>query len=392
MKLAIYDAPWNEYVTRMYFAPLESYARKCGIEVKRIRDPIPETGWTMLCNAGLLTEKIVAHYEACDCKLVAVSCNDSAHLAENISAFFHRIPLLFTVSGVQNVNHGQRAVMTPELRVTTEPVQFLPDEEWQRYAAMDQAGRLLPLPYIPWDRLTPVAPEEKREKILFLGGGHFWRFVAYLHALKKDMAHPLSGFLLRDYFSEGMDPAFRFCQKCRDQWKANARWMPASAANETCECEPKDFSLDWNNRTPRAFLRLAQQFGANMKWAEHALNFERRQETKHLRAIASATHYADCKWEFSIHTAQRFWEAASVDTVNLMPARAADQEYFPKINPGEHYATYANDFSDIGDNMETGNIANNCRGVYEEWIRPTDYVTNTKLLAHILERIAACAS
>jgi hypothetical protein len=392
-------------VSRMYLAPLEQFARAAGVTVKRITDPVPEFGWTMICNAGLLNESLVQHFDSNHCPLVAISCNDSAYLTANIDDFFHQIPLLFTISGVQKVNFSNRSVMNPDMTVSLVLERFLSDEAWERYHAMHQSGRLLPLPYVPWDRLESVeVPAQKTPKVLFRGGNHFWRFVAFLHALKAGVAHPASGFLTEDYFREDMVPQFRYCEKCRAQKREHGgMFYPVMA-----ECECPSLSLDeplvWNNRTPRAFMRLAQEFYFAREATipilpiENALNFKRQSPRQHLQAIADAAFFADCKWEFSIHTAQRFWEAASVGTVNLMTERANDQEHFPYIEDGIDYATFSDDFSDIGavatelgDGQRRYAMAHNARQIYQHWIKPGYLPTNENLLAHILGKIQGVA-
>lgn len=393
MKLAFYDPPHNEYVSKMYFAPLEQFARNSGIEVKRIDSPIPERGWTMLCNAGKLTQEIVDHFRDNGCKIAAVSCNDSAYLTANIDNFFHRIPLLFTVSGVQKVNFSKQSVMNPDMTVTTRDVQFLPDFQWEIYSLMRDSGRLLPLPYVPWDRLDEVPiPAQKTPKILFRGGNHFWRFVAYLHALKNGVAHPASGFLTEDYFRHDMNPQFRYCETCRAERAINGGRMPRISGMTHCDCDLGTTDLDeplkWNNRTPRAFFWLASFFDVDLGEVENALNFRRQTAEQHLRSVADAAFFADCKWEFSIPLAQRVWESASVGTINLMPKRAADQEYFPHFEDGVDYLTFSDDFSDIGQQEYKENIAANAKAKYERWIKPgPNYVTNENLMRYILDRI-----
>lgn len=400
MKLSLFDpSPFhNEYVSKMFFIPLEQFARNIGVLVKRIHDPVPEAGWTMLCNAGKLTHEIVRHFNANGCNIAAVSCNDSAYLTANIDSFFHEIPLLFTVSGVQKVNFSKQSVMNPDMTVTTREVQFLPNEDWQKFHAMHLAGRLLPLPYVPWDRLEEVPiPAQKTPKILFRGGNHFWRFVAYLHALKNGVAHPASGFLTEDYFREDMVPQFRYCEKCRRDRESHAGQLPFSFIHNRCDCtNDLDIAspLKWNNRSPRAFYRLVEEFSKHGEpfifAAEAALNFRRQTAEQHLRAVADAAFFADCKWEFSIHTAQRFWEAASVGTVNLLPRVACDQEYFPHIEEMEHFNVFENDFTmGIGPSVVyPEGAARNTRALYDHWIKPgPNYVTNENLMRHILDKI-----
>lgn len=379
----------------MYFAPLYLYALASGIAVKRIMEPTPEFGWTMVCNAAHLTPELIRHFKNNSCPVVAFSCNDSAYLTQELHVpELELINLVFTISGVQTSNWSTKSVMNEDMTVSTERVPFLDIPQWIAYDQMRKEKRLLPLPYVPWDRLEEVPiPAVKTPKILFRGGNHFWRFVVYLYALKAGLAHPASGFLTEDYFRYDMVPQFQYCARCRAERNLHGH-LPATSARFNCECPELSLSepLVWNNRTPRRFFKLAEQFGVeDMKSVESALNFKRQSAREHLAAIADAAFFCDMKWEFSIHTAQRFWEAASVGTVNLMPRRVNDQEHFPVVNDCEHYLTFANDFSDIGTSgFWSAEVGARVKSLYEHWIKPSDYVTNTNLLRHILQQIERC--
>jgi len=84
-----------------------------------------------------------------------------------------------------------------------------------------------------------------------------------------------------------------------------------------------------------------------------------------------------------------------VGTVNLMPRRADDQVHFPHIDEGKHWLAFEDDCSNLkvcDDAYRCGmdgtrEIAANAKALYEQWIKPSDYVTNTNLLKLILQEI-----
>lgn len=399
----------NDYVSRMFLAPMLDYASRNNLSIRRVDSLTPETGHTLICNADYLTPEVIRRFKQNDVRMVAVSCIDSAYLAES---FRHApemllIDRIFAVTGVQNTNTSNATVIDAQFNITAEPRTFLPDEDWQRFDEMRQSGRLLSLPYVPWEVHAPPARmpfRQRRPTALFRGGNHFFRVLAWMKAMSVGVADGCSGFQTRAYFDDRMNPQFRYCDACRAAFRSNGNRYPIDAQPGECTSEAEWGGDDvrvhptgrWNNRCLASFYWLARKFherhgGIDMAQVENAMNFYSQQPVRHLQTINECRFYADSKWEFSINAAQRFWEAASVGTINLIPRRANDQDYFPPIKDGEHYLTFSDDFSDISaeiDEERFQRISDNAHALWKRWIKPTDYAISTNLLKWIFDQCA----
>lgn len=411
MRFAFYDPkPFkNDYVSRMYLQSMREYARDKGIHVEEASHLTPTSGRALVCNADYLTPEVIKHFRENDCPIFAFSCIDSAWLSEALR-YNPAAPLvsrIFMITGVQTTNYSAATVIDSDFRIRTETRKFVGDTYWEMFDEMRRDGTIQPLPYVQWSRHTPPARlsfEQRRPTVLFRGGHHFQRVLAYFFALQRGFADPASGFLARDYFCEDMNPDFRFCQQCREIFRANGDFFPAWAKT-IAKCSspaPWGGELDlsntslWNNRCPESFYWLAQKFSEkhgsiSLSEVERALNFRPETEQDHLATTGMARFAADCKWEFSIHASQRFWEAASVGTVMLLPRRANDQGYFPCIMDGEHYITYSEDFSDFTadvDKERYEHISENVFRLWEKWMKPTEtYAISPNLLRHIFNQM-----
>ncbi len=408
MNLAFFDPHQrNEYASRMFIQPLMAYAKDKGVPVKWVSHLVPEHGWAHIANADYLTPEVLRHFKENDCPIYGISCIDSAYPSETLRGpHLADVTKLFMVSGVQNTNTSHATVIDPDFTIRSEPRQFLPEDEWQVFDAMRKAGRILSLPYVPWQPLEEVAPtpfKDKRPTILFRGGNHLLRFVAYLMALRNGSADHRSGFQTRAYFADDMNPQFRYCDGCRRDFNAHNQHYPYGLPRSSSECQSEapwgdrlDMSVTgpWNNRCPQSFYWLAEQFAAkhgplDFKAIERALNHHNDSAHAHLTAISQVRFYAECKWEFSIHMPQRAFEGASVGTIIFLPKRASDQDYFQNLKEGVHYLTYVNDLSDISERaVYSKEVADNAKDHYEKWIKPgSNFVTNENLLGYMLQKI-----
>lgn len=412
MKLRIYDPGYpngaNEYVSKMFFAPMLAYGPEAGHDIALTDVLVPSISTTVICNADHVTPRIIEWFHENEVPLVVFSCIDSAYLAESIryAPEARRIKKIFMVSGVQNTNVSNATVFHADGRITAESRQFLPEKSWALFDAMRVEGRLQSLPYVPWRKLnapTPLPFEEKRPTVLFRGGNHFLRVVAFYVALSRGCADPQCNFQTGFYFADDMNPQFRYCDGCRRTWNANGGRYPFVDATTPQEClseaihaaDPFLVPGMWNNRCPQSFYNLAAvYFKERVRDVsgpiEDALNGKREPDEGHLQAINKARFYADSKWEFSINMAQRFWEAASVGTVNLLPQRAADQDYFPQMFAGEHFSTFKDDMSDLSAEagaMEYQAIANQTFALYQKWMNPEKHAISDSLLGHIFNQI-----
>lgn len=412
MKLCIYDPGFpngaNEYVSKMFFAPMCNYGAEEGHDIAFTDSLVPEAGTTLICNADHLNAERIQWFHDNSCPLIAFSCIDSAWLAESIRTIREArlVKKIFMVTGIQNTNISHATVFHADGSITAEPRQFLPDDLWKLFNAMRLEGRLQSLPYVPWRKLNAPAPipfAEKRPTVLFRGGNHFLRVVAFYVALSKGCADPRSAFQTNYYFADNMVEQFRYCQSCRNIWKGNGGRYPFYSGQLPSECNSEAITSGnlfkvpgfWNNRCPQSFYWLAEQFETHHGNIDHqavedALNGVLEPGGAHMEAIAGARFYADAKWEFSINMAYRFWEAASVGTVNLLPQRAADQDYFPQMFAGEHFSTFKNDMSDLSAEagaMEYQAIANQAQELYQRWMNPEKHAISNSLLGHIFSQI-----
>jgi hypothetical protein len=410
MILGFYDPePFaNDYVSRVFIASMRQYAHDRGVAYKNVERLVPETGVGVVCNADYLTDEILIHFRDNGCPLYAFSCIDSAYLSEAIrnTPFANLCRRIFMVSGVQTTNVSNGLVVAPDMTISEQPRTFLPAHKWSVFDQMRRDGILQSLPYVPWHKfpeIDSVPFAAKNPSVLFRGGNHFFRVLMYFHAVRKKIDDHRSGFQTRPYFDETMNPLFRYCDRCR-KIQRDIRSFPFIAGrhekDDKCtspapwgDNQMRDFSVTglWNNRCPESFYWLARQFEKRYGALDHghiqaAFNHIDQEPYDHLGVIARTRFYADAKWEFSINMAQRFWEAASVGTVNLLPLHANDQDYFPILKDGEHYVTCADDFSDISaeiDGDKYRQIAHNAHEAYKRWIEPTTYPISTGLLEHI---------
>lgn len=409
MSLQIYDPqpPRHDFLSRMYFSPMLAYAQDNGIACSTTNELTPSKGNAVICDADYLTPEKVRHFKENDCEIFGFASVDSAYLPEVLrySPELLLVNRIFMLSGVPNRNFSHATAIDSQFNITAERRKYLPDEAWERFDFMRERGAIQSLPYPIWNRV-PIPPRktfaERRPTVMFRGGAHFLRVVAFLMALRGGCADGASGFLLRDYFSDEMNPQFRYCDECRSEFRRNGKSPLSSTAGGACTSIARwggelDLSSPgvWNNKCPRSFYWLAEQFAKrhgpiDMSILERAMNFASEPEEQHRESVGECRFFADCKWEFSIYAAQRFWEAASVGTVNLLPQRAADQDYFPVMKQGEHYLTFGDDLSEV--NAKCGPdtfalISQNAYDLWYKWIRPDAYAISTNLIRHIFDTI-----
>lgn len=412
MQLQLYDPNpiRHEFVSKMYYEPMWEYARDNGIDLTRIDELIPSSGKGVICDADYLTPEKIRWFKENQCELYAFSCIDSAYLSETIRYATEMLLInrIFMVSGVPNTNHSRATVIEDGFGITAQQRQFLPEETWNNFNFMRERRAIQSLPYPIWNRVAvpPIKPfAERRPTVLFRGGGHFLRVLAFFEADRLGIADKESGFLLHYYFNEGMNPKFRYCDDCREKFRNNGGRYPISTGRKTEACtSPAEWGGEtvsipntgvWNNKCPRSWMWLAQKFsdrhGAlDMQRVADALNFKGQDEVSHRQTIADVRFYADVKWEFSIYAAQRFWEAASVGTINLLPKRANDQDYFPPMKDGEHYLTFSDDLSGMTKDIDRetfDRISGNAFELWQKWMSPSRYKISTNLLKHIFDTI-----
>lgn len=404
MKIYIYDPkPYlNEYVSKLWFPQMVQYALKNG-HLVTMADSLEQCRDAACLNATLLTPENIAILKNNGCKVVGFSCTDSSYVDQSCRAggILQTVDMLFMLTGIQKVNHGREMIVKPDFTIGLEERQFLPEEDWAVFHAMHQAGRLQSLPYVHWERQTHVDARPystRNQQALIRGGHHMRRFLLALKLMEIDRLDINSGFVTSPYFSDSMNPQFRYCDNCRSLRRTAGGFYPYNTdSNCTCERPPISDLGQWNNKSPRLFYEFSELYGG--KWIDRGgiqklLNARWLNQKDHLEMLARITFTSDLKWLFSIYAAQRFWDAAMVGCVNLLPMRTTDQEYFPDMQAGVHYKTFSEwmapsrlrQESEISED-DYNHTAKETRHLYDQWMRPSDYAINSNLLAHIFSCI-----
>jgi hypothetical protein len=339
-------------------------------------------------------------------KIVGFSVTDSSYVSQACRSGhdLQNIDLMFMLTGIQKVNEGHEMVVDKDFNIQLEKRQFLPEEDWSVFNSMRIAGRLKSLPYVHWERQPNVEAKPynlRSQKALIRGGHHMRRFILALKLMEIDRLDINSGFVTSPYFQDDMNPQFRYCDDCRAIWKPGryySYWNGHSAQKCTNPMFLNDMNLSdlgaWNNRCPQSFFAAAMKLAGDVRIedVELLLNARWLSAKDHLEMLARITFTSDLKWLFSIYAAQRFWDAAMVGCINLLPIRTMDQDYFPTIANGDHYWSFTEDFSVIEqesqiNEAEYNHISKSTLALYDQWMRPTDYAINTNLLKHIFNCI-----
>ena len=236
------------------------------------------------------------------------------------------------------------------------------------------------------------------------------RVVLYFRMMQQGFDDVNSGFTTSDYFKPGMEERFRYCGQCIENKRQHGRSTfglhrspqcnsPAEWGVDGCFAGGPELGTDtfgrWNNRCPASFYWLAEQYEKhrgplNHTVIEKAFSSHVKSDSQFAEELGMAGYTSDYKWVNSIYCPPRYWEAASVGTINWLPKRVADQEHFPLLTEGEHYITFPNDMSrfelDLTDHQWSAISLSN-KALYEHWIRGREHRISTNLLKHIKEQI-----
>lgn len=414
MKIALYDPlpMGNEYATKMFMAPMRAYAADNSIGWRQInRLTEADKGEHVLVLTDHLSEELILFLKNNGNKIVGLNVTDSSYISGAIryAKSLQLVDLIFMVSGVQNRNEGFEIAVDDRLNTTLVPKPFLEDDAWSVFDYMRRAGRLQSLPYVPWQPIPEVAREpwaRRSQKVILRGGGHARRFLLALHLLRLDKLDVNSGFVLHPYFEDGMNPQFKYCPECRMMYQAHRNRYPyiPKMGQHNCNgphASDTAWSLDdlgqWNNRCPRSFYWMAEQFmerhgTVDMSVVETILGARWLDPKVHMERLGRITFTSDLKWVHSIYKPQRFWEAASAGCINVLPLRSIYQDYFPNTQPNLHYLGYEETFEnlDLAFTIDEGSyreISEATRHFYETWIAPSRYGINTNLLTHIFDQM-----
>jgi len=395
----------NDYLSPMYFRPMELYANSNRINVRRVESLQGLPKGTVVCNADYLTPGVVADIKNSGGKIVGFSITDSSWVSQvcREGPLLDPIDLMFMLTGVQTVNHGHEMVLDSEMNITLESRRFLPDSDWAVFNAKRLSGRLQSLPYVHAERQPDVPFRDyltRSQKVLIRGGHHMRRFILALQLQRQGLLDINSGFCTSAYFQDSMNPQFRYCDQCRHDYKQMGQAWHFNPKECLNPCWPKHTEKpnvselrQWNNRCPCSFINLAHQYlRVSNEAATHLMNARWLPAADHLAMLARISFTSDLKWLFSIYAAQRFWDAAMVGCINFLPSRTADQEYFPAMEPGVHYKVFDERLKNLPaeiqmDEIEYLSISANAFAMYQQWMRPTEYSINTQLIQHIFSKI-----
>lgn len=414
MILSFYDPIpiGNEYASRMFLEPLRAYASTVDIGIEEVSDMATVRNSTVVLLTDHLTEGRIYMLKENGNKIVGINVTDSSYISQGIryATSLPLMDLIFMVSGVQRENMDYDFRVTEDFEVETFEKPFLEHEAWITFRSMANSGRLQSLPYVPW---TPIPlgrnePWAKRsQKTILRGGGHSRRFLLALMLGRIDKLDPNSGFVLGPYFADDMNPAFRYCDSCLADFKKHhhaRRLPPAAECNSPAfvrHDEEMGYLMEnlghWNNRCPRSFYWMAEQVnkrygGVDMAIVEKMLNARWLHPNEHMAMLRRILFTSDVKWMHSIYQPQRYWEAAAAGCVNILPDRVRSQSYFPDTKPGEHYLVFEEPFKNLplAFSLDEGpyrEISEANQDLFEQWIQPTEFKTNTRLLAYMIDLI-----
>lgn len=423
MDLCIYDPPKengqtrNGYLSEMYFDSIRNWCNDSNIPISQLTELKGCKNKTILAHGEWLTPSTIIKLRDSGNKIISFDINDSSHLMDEYrnDKEFAFINLIFKVSGIQKENINSVMKVDEEFNFVTEEKKFMSDSFWNIYHLMHLNGSLQSLPYVPWKHLDGPkrSYSERSSKALFRGGNHFYRFIAFLYSVKSGIADPRSSFSTYDRFTNQMPEQFRYCDSCCDNFRRNGKvlWQgggrPSMCKSPAEWGSELDFSGDawglWNNKCPRSFLWLVEQFEKKYGPVDReiilkALSGKHDSEEVHAEAIAQSSFYCDLKWWPSIYVPPRFWEAAGLGTINLLPARANEQEYFPAMALGVHYHSFEENFSDFDfcdsnsfpefmNEVEFQYVSQNAMDLYDGWVRPGKYRISERLCRHIINEI-----
>jgi len=402
--LSFYDHPIkNDYFTVVYRSELIKYCRKVGIPISEIDDFMTVKNSIVLTLGDNLTPEIIVRIKENSNFLVVFDINDHSILTETYSYSDEAmlIDLIFKVGGIQKTKESYNVCIDNDLNYTREKAVFH-SGDWGKYFDVVSAGKIRSLPYPPWElAVVQNVPWVERKKLaLIRGGHHYLRVHLFLQLLSIGMLDGNSIFSSNKYTSQ-------FCDDCKMIFKNNKK-ITFNYLNKhpDMSCRLKNWATGfndcgkWNNGCIPRYLDLAKLFhdkygGFKLSAVEDAFCGSFADANWRDSILNRYVFYGDFKLIFSIYAPPRFWEAAEAHTINLVPERMNDQEFFPPMQDGVHYITYKEDFSDLRDvcniNKEKFQyITHNCFELYDTWINKQDiHRVSPNLLAYILSEIEA---
>lgn len=421
MNIFLHDENSNAYLSRMFWAPLLAYAADKGDPISRVENTDGLRDCAVMVHGDKLSPGRIRQLRDQGCLIIVWDINDSSYLS---SAYIHspeqnEVALIFKVSGVPKQNEVNEVNLDRNFQIKISREKYLPDEQWEQFAAIRH--KIKPLPYVLWNpivsRDAPVMPQKDRSgKVLIRGGNHFWRVILAFRLMQEGLLDERSEFHTSAYFSNSMEKRFQYCDICKQERRElgmslyDTPTTPARRAQCTNPVTgweiPGEFFGGpmfgrhehgwWNNKCPHSFLFLAKEFERlrgplDKGFLQRLFNGGMRPQEDFVRDLSRASYAGDLKWLNTINLPPRFWEAASVGTPSLYPTRTMDQDYWPEINPLEHFLDYREDmvcFANVyGPERIWAKRSAAVKALYEDKIRGTDYAVSNALLEYMMSSI-----
>jgi len=418
MKLVVYDPgpKINGYLTIKCLDPLVKYCGDIGVQVELINTLDGLANSAVLAHASYFTPEVILRLKNSGNRLYSFDINDSSWLY-HLDAV-HDVDLIFKFSGIQQTRYSDEIQVSKDIEYSKRPRPFFagdPDEKWNAYANLRDAGKLIPMPYAPnyHEDVAHIPFEQKNKHALIRGGNHYIRFHLFLNLLKAGLINSDSAFPVKCYFGKSMVDQFKYCPDClktfethgkisyqhyldRETWGCNNPYIKWNI-DPTDEDFRTDTSHKWNNRCLPLFYWLTERFqkqhgNIDMSLVENALNADYLSEAGMYPILARNMFYGDYKWVFSVDLPPRFWQGANAKIINLLPAWTKNQAQFPKVVEGDHYLAFDEIFEDI-DKLKNitkeqhDHITNNCFEMYNTWIKGDEYEVSVNLLKYVLDNI-----
>ena len=415
MKLLIHDENSNEYLSKMFFAPLLSFDKR----FTRISTTDGVRDSAILIHGDKLNPARIQQLKEAGNRLICFDINDSSYLSSSYinSEEQDLLDLIFKVSGVPKRNEIAETNLDRNFQIQISAEKYLPDDKGAEFERI--RPRIRPLPYVLWNPLVdsgyPVVPVERRRgKVLIRGGNHFWRVVLAFRLMQEGLLDERSEFHTGAYFNPKMERRFQYCDECKAEKSSHGRSLyDAPMRHQNCTNPATGWNIEgeffggpmfgrrehgyWNNRCPHSFLQLAKEYERcrgplDKDFLEKLFNGDMRPHGSFVPDLSSASYAGDSKWLNTINIPPRFWEAASLGTPSLYLDRTQDQDYWPHMTAGEHFKTYPENmgiFPIRGDDepREWTEISRAVKALYEEKMRGTDHSISNSLLKYMVGAI-----
>lgn len=418
MNLYLHDEHGNDYLTRMFWAPLVAYGKANSLHIEAVSSTDHLKGGVIILHGDKASPERIQRLKEQGLKICLFDINDSSYLS---SSYIHSpeqnlVDLIFKVSGVPKQNEVNELNLDRNFQIQVSREKYLPGDKWEEFLKI--RPRIRPLPYVLWHPLvphgTPNRPATSRSgKVLVRGGNHFWRVVLAFRLMQEGLLDSRSEFATAAYFKPTMERRFQYCDACKAEKSEHGRSLydaplrPIECTNPaTCWQYPGEFFGGpmfgkhefgyFNNRCPHSFLHLSKEYERcrgplDKAFLEKIFNGDMRADSEFTEDLSQASYAGDAKWCNTVNLPPRFWEAASVGTPSLYFARTDDQDYWPHVTAGEHYFTYPEDMLEFGirerSPEEWTRVSQAVHALYNDKMRGTEYAISNSLLSYMVDSI-----